>query len=88
MLQEISESLDGILDTVSAQHSISNLLGLIKPDGKLVILGVPPEVNPISHPSAKQCCWDALLSKAGALCVRVLTLTHTLSLPGYKVDGA
>jgi cinnamyl-alcohol dehydrogenase len=40
---EISESLDGILDTVSAQHSISNLLGLIKPDGKLVILGVPPE---------------------------------------------
>jgi len=36
-------SLDGIIDTVSAKHEISQLLPLLDVDGTLVLLGVPPE---------------------------------------------
>ncbi len=35
-------TLDGIIDTVSAQHDISALLPLLKTNGKLILLGVPP----------------------------------------------
>ena len=34
--------MDGIIDTVSAQHDISALLPLLKTNGKLILLGVPP----------------------------------------------
>ncbi|KAI3884420.1 hypothetical protein MKW92_032602 [Papaver armeniacum] len=34
-------TLDGILDTVSAPHSLLPLLGLLKSDGKLIMLGLP-----------------------------------------------
>ena len=44
-LQEHSESLDGIIDTVSAEHPIAAELGLLKIDGKLIMVGVPPKVN-------------------------------------------
>jgi D-arabinose 1-dehydrogenase-like Zn-dependent alcohol dehydrogenase len=43
-VQEHAESLDGIIDTVSAQHDIATELGLLKIDGKLIFLGAPPEV--------------------------------------------
>ncbi|TQE14273.1 hypothetical protein C1H46_000192 [Malus baccata] len=33
--------LDGIIDTVSAAHPIVPLLGLLKPHGKLILVGVP-----------------------------------------------
>ncbi|KAK9836284.1 hypothetical protein WJX81_001895 [Elliptochloris bilobata] len=36
-------TLDGIIDTVSAKHDISQLLPLLDVDGTLVLLGVPPE---------------------------------------------
>ncbi len=36
-------SLDGIIDTVSAGHEISALLPLLKTNGKLILLGVPTE---------------------------------------------
>lgn len=36
-------TLDGILDTVSAPHEISALLPLLKTNGKLILLGVPTE---------------------------------------------
>lgn len=32
-------TMDGIIDTVSASHSISPLIGLLKSNGKLVLLG-------------------------------------------------
>lgn len=34
-------SLDGIIDTVPASHPLAPLLGLLKPNGKLVMLGIP-----------------------------------------------
>ena len=42
-MQSASGSLDGIIDTVSAQHSITTELGLLKVDGKLILVGAPPE---------------------------------------------
>ena len=41
-------SFDGIIDTVSAQHDIGQLLPLLKVDGKLILLGVPPEPHTFS----------------------------------------
>lgn len=32
-------TMDGIIDTVSASHSILPLIGLLKSNGKLVLLG-------------------------------------------------
>ena len=43
MCQAAVRSLDGIIDTVSAKHEISQLLPLLDVDGTLVLLGVPPE---------------------------------------------
>ncbi|KAG8497378.1 hypothetical protein CXB51_008600 [Gossypium anomalum] len=40
-LQAAIGTLDGIIDTVSAQHPLLPLLGLLKSHGKLVILGIP-----------------------------------------------
>ncbi|KAF2295800.1 hypothetical protein GH714_034038 [Hevea brasiliensis] len=40
-MQEAMGTLDGILDTVAAVHPILPLLGLLKNDGKLVLVGVP-----------------------------------------------
>ncbi|XP_027178242.1 8-hydroxygeraniol dehydrogenase-like isoform X1 [Coffea eugenioides] len=43
-------TMDGILDTVSANHPIVHLLNLLKPQGKLIMLGIsekPPELPTI-----------------------------------------
>ncbi|KAH7520415.1 hypothetical protein FEM48_Zijuj08G0141400 [Ziziphus jujuba var. spinosa] len=40
-MQANTGTLDGIIDTVSAVHSISPLLGLLKSHGKLVLVGAP-----------------------------------------------
>ncbi|GER30460.1 cinnamyl alcohol dehydrogenase [Striga asiatica] len=40
-LQAAAGTLDGIIDTVSAPHPIQPLLSLLKPDGKLVVVGLP-----------------------------------------------
>lgn len=34
-------TLDGIIDTVSAFHTLSPLIGLLKTDGKLIMVGAP-----------------------------------------------
>ncbi|KAF5938567.1 hypothetical protein HYC85_022826 [Camellia sinensis] len=34
-------TMDGIIDTVSAPHSLLPLIGLLKSHGKLVLVGVP-----------------------------------------------
>ncbi|KAK3009092.1 hypothetical protein RJ639_015067 [Escallonia herrerae] len=36
-----ADTMDGIIDTVSAVHTLLPLLGLLKSDGKLVLLGSP-----------------------------------------------
>ncbi|OMP06052.1 Alcohol dehydrogenase superfamily, zinc-type [Corchorus capsularis] len=40
-LQAAMDTLDGIIDTVSAQHPLMPLLGLLKTNGKLVLVGAP-----------------------------------------------
>ncbi|KXZ45224.1 hypothetical protein GPECTOR_57g514 [Gonium pectorale] len=49
-LKSAANSLHGIIDTVSAKHDLAALIGLLKLDGKLVLVGVP-EV-PLDLPSA------------------------------------
>ena len=41
VLQSAASSLDGIIDTVSATHPIAPLLSVLKPHGKLVLVGAP-----------------------------------------------
>lgn len=45
----MARTLDGIIDTVSAQHPIMDYLALLKTNGRLIIVGVPPE--PLSFSS-------------------------------------
>ncbi|OMP01629.1 Alcohol dehydrogenase superfamily, zinc-type [Corchorus olitorius] len=40
-IQAAMDTLDGIIDTVSAQHPILPLLGMLKTNGKLVLVGAP-----------------------------------------------
>ncbi|XP_057794904.1 8-hydroxygeraniol dehydrogenase-like [Salvia miltiorrhiza] len=40
-MQAAAGTLDGIIDTVSAQHPLPPLLSLLKPHGKLVLVGAP-----------------------------------------------
>ncbi|PWA76652.1 cinnamyl alcohol dehydrogenase [Artemisia annua] len=44
-------TLDGLIDTVYANHAVEQLVRLLKPQGKLIVVGVPDkslEVPPIS----------------------------------------
>ena len=52
-------TLNFILDAVSAPHDINSYLGLLKPDGTLVLVGAPMEPLPIvfqSYPGSKKFC--------------------------------
>ena len=49
MSQEHASTLDGIIDTVSAKHPLPDYLNLLKLNGRLAIVGVPPE--PLELPS-------------------------------------
>lgn len=44
-----ADSFDFILDTVSAEHDLNSILSMIKQDGNLVLVGVPPQA-PAIHP--------------------------------------
>jgi len=46
--KHLAESFDFILDTVSASHDINAVLGLVKRDGTLVLVGVPPDAIPLA----------------------------------------
>ena len=47
MFQSHAERFDLIVDTVSAQHDYNAYLGLLKADGTMVLLGIPPP-SPLS----------------------------------------
>ena len=47
--QEHAGTLDGIIDTVSAKHPLPDYLNLLKLNGRMVVVGVPPE--PLELPS-------------------------------------
>lgn len=42
-LQKAANTLDVILDTVSAQHDVRSYLQLLRTDGRLLLVGVAPE---------------------------------------------
>jgi uncharacterized zinc-type alcohol dehydrogenase-like protein len=46
-LEDQANRFDFIIDTVSAQHNINAYLGLLKRDGVLCLVGVPPEPMPV-----------------------------------------
>lgn len=48
-VQKAAESFDLILDTVSAEHDLNSVLSMVKLDGSLVLVGVPPQA-PTVHP--------------------------------------
>lgn len=45
--KKVRRSFDFILDTVSAQHDLNFYLDLLKTDGTMVIVGIPPEAEPV-----------------------------------------
>uniref|UniRef100_M1BBJ4 Alcohol NADP+ oxidoreductase n=1 Tax=Solanum tuberosum TaxID=4113 RepID=M1BBJ4_SOLTU len=51
-----TSTLDGIIDTVSAEHPIAPLLNILKPHGKLVMVGLPPK--PLELPA-----WPLLMGR-------------------------
>jgi uncharacterized zinc-type alcohol dehydrogenase-like protein len=48
-VQKATDRFDLILDTVSAEHDLNAVLSMIKLDGTLVLVGVPPQA-PAIHP--------------------------------------
>ncbi|THG06415.1 hypothetical protein TEA_030172 [Camellia sinensis var. sinensis] len=50
-MQAAMGTLDGIIDTVSAVHSLLPLLGLLKSHGKLVLVGAPEKPFELPSPS-------------------------------------
>ncbi|PUZ20707.1 uncharacterized zinc-type alcohol dehydrogenase-like protein [Chitinophaga costaii] len=46
-MKAVYNTLDFILDCVSAEHDLNNFLSLLKRDGKLVLVGAPPEASPL-----------------------------------------
>lgn len=47
-MQKYAGKLHFILDAVSAKHDVNAYLGLLRVDGKLVLVGVPPEPLPVA----------------------------------------
>jgi len=43
-----ASTLDGIIDTVSAKHDLMPYLSLLRPSGKFVCVGAPPEPYEVS----------------------------------------
>ncbi|XVF14702.1 hypothetical protein REPUB_Repub09cG0084100 [Reevesia pubescens] len=62
-LQAAIGTLDGIIDTVSAQHPLMPLLGLLKTDGKLVLVGAPEK--PLELPAFSMILGRKLVGGSG-----------------------
>jgi len=45
--KKVRRSFDFILDTVSAQHDLNFYLDLLKTDGTMVMVGIPPNAEPV-----------------------------------------
>ena len=46
-MKKLAHSFDLIIDTVSAEHDYNSYLSLLKTNGTMVLLGVPPEALPV-----------------------------------------
>nr|WKU61922.1 cinnamyl alcohol dehydrogenase-like 4 [Rauvolfia serpentina] len=53
-MEAAAGTLDGIIDTIPADHSIEPLLALLKPLGKLIILGAPERPFEVPAPALLQ----------------------------------
>jgi len=47
VMQKHNNSFDFILDTVSAQHDLGLYLNMLKRDGTMTLVGLPPEDTPL-----------------------------------------
>jgi uncharacterized zinc-type alcohol dehydrogenase-like protein len=47
-MKKAKKSFDFILNTVSAQHDYGSLLSLLKTNGTMVVVGIPPNPVPVS----------------------------------------
>ena len=48
VFRKLAGRFDLIVDTISAQHDLNRYLGMVKVDGAMVLLGVPPEAAPVN----------------------------------------
>jgi len=48
IFEKLAGKFDLVLDTVSAKHDYNLYLGLLRPQGVMVVVGVPPEPEPVS----------------------------------------
>jgi uncharacterized zinc-type alcohol dehydrogenase-like protein len=46
--RKLAKRFDLIIDTVSAPHDYNKYLGILRPQGAMVIVGVPPEPTPVA----------------------------------------
>ncbi len=71
-LQKVADTLDGMIDTVSAKHPLASYLGTLKVGGVVVMLGVPDE--PMDLPQGniimRKLPCSPLLSLASASLIR------------------
>lgn len=49
VMSSLRNHFDFIVDTVSAQHDMNEYLGLLRRDGTLIVVGVPPEAAPVHN---------------------------------------
>lgn len=49
VLKSLRNHFDFIIDTVSAQHDLNQYLGLLRRDGVLIVVGVPPAPSAVQH---------------------------------------
>jgi uncharacterized zinc-type alcohol dehydrogenase-like protein len=47
-LKKVGSRFDLVVDTVSAPHDLNRILGTVKIDGALVLVGAPPEATPLN----------------------------------------
>ena len=76
-------SLDGIIDTVAAKHDLGTYLNLLDVDGKLILVGVAPEMLDLHAFSVSACPRYLSLSRW----LLLLALTHAPSAPRPTVGG-
>jgi uncharacterized zinc-type alcohol dehydrogenase-like protein len=46
--EKLARRFDLIIDTISAPHDYNRYLGMVRPEGAMVIVGIPPEPTPVS----------------------------------------
>ena len=60
-------TMDGIINTVSANMSIAPYMGLLKPNGKMIMVGLP--VKPLEIPPFDLIMGKSILAKSDCLFV-------------------